>query len=96
MQITKHLISNAIAEEKDPKGAHSEIPPKVLLIHDVRSFYHYSIQEFGNFELDQAFSVFCENGALEPKHKHLEVNGLTHILYMPRNIQVKWIKFVLS
>ena len=44
-----HLV---IVEEKDPMGAHSQIPPKVLLIHDIQTFCHCSSQELGRFELN--------------------------------------------
>lgn len=84
----KFKLYPAISEEKDPKGTHLDIPPKVLLIHDVRTFYHFSIQELVHFEIDQAYNVLCENGALKPEHKHLEVKGLTHIHHMPRNFQM--------
>ena len=36
------------------------------------------------------------DGSLKPKHKHLEVKCLTHILHLTRNFQVKWIRFSLS
>lgn len=61
----KFKLYPMIAEEKDPQGAHSCIPHKVLLIHNVRSFYHCSIKELGNFELDQAYGALCENDVLK-------------------------------
>ena len=39
----KFKLNPMIAEELDPVGVYSQIPPKLLLIHDIRSFYHYSI-----------------------------------------------------
>ena len=36
------------------------------------------------------------NGTLKPEHRHLEKKGLTHIPHMPRNFQVKWVRYVLS
>lgn len=92
----KFKLYPVIAEEKDSQGALSTISPKVLLIHDVRSFYHYSIQELGNFELDQAYNALCENEVLKLEQKHLEVKSLTHIIHMPRKFWIKWIRFVLS
>lgn len=39
----KFKLSPAITEALDPASAQSQIPPKVLLVHDIPSFYHYFI-----------------------------------------------------
>lgn len=36
-------LSPSIIEVFDPVGVESPILPKVLLVHDIYSFYHYSI-----------------------------------------------------
>ena len=42
----------AVAKALDPAGVQSQFPPKVLFIHDIQSFYHYSIQELGTLEMN--------------------------------------------
>ena len=46
--------------------------------------------------MNQAYEALCVDGNLKPKHKHLETKGLTHILYIPRDFQGKWIRFIQS
>ena len=36
------------------------------------------------------------NGTLKPEHKHLEMKGLTHTMYMSRDFQGKWIRLILT
>ena len=73
-----------IAEKEDPMGAHSMIPPNVLMIHDMRTFYHCPIQDLGTFKMNEAYKALCDGENLKPKHQHLEAKGLTHIRYMPK------------
>ena len=86
----------AIAESLDPNGAQSQIPPKVLLINDIRSHFKCSIQELGNLEIDNALGEMSIDGTLKLEHKHLETKGLTHISLFPRKFQIKWVRYVLS
>lgn len=88
-----HLV---VAEKSDPLGAHSSIPLKVLLVYDIRSFYHYPIQDLRTYEMNEAYTTMCDNRVLKPKHKHLEMKGLTHLGFMLKNFEVKWIQFFLS
>ena len=46
--------------------------------------------------MDNALAEMCVDGSLKPKNKHLETKGLTHIPHLPRNFQVKWIRYILS
>ena len=46
-------LASAIVESLDPNGALSQIPPKVLLMNDIREFFHCSIQELGTLEMDE-------------------------------------------
>ena len=78
----KFKLHPIIVEKMDPMGAHSQILEKVLLINDIHTFYHCSIQEIGTLEINQAYDVMCVDGILQSKHKYLEVKGLTHVLYM--------------
>ena len=47
-------LTPAIAESLDPSGAQSQIPPKVLLINDIRTHFKCVIQEIGNLQMDDA------------------------------------------
>ena len=80
------------AESLDPNGAQSQIPPKVLLINDIRTHFKYTIQEIRTLEMDNALAEMSVDGTLELEFKHLETKGLTHILHLPQNFQVKWIR----
>ena len=86
----------AIAESLDPNGAQSQIPPKVLLVNDIRTHFKCTIQEIGTLDMDSALAELCVDGSLKPEHKHLETKGLTHIAHMPRKFQTKWIRYILS
>ena len=72
-----------IVKTLDPNGAQSQIPPKVLLINDIRTHFKCAIQEIGTLEMDNALGELCVNGVLKPKHKHLEDKGLTYIPHLP-------------
>ena len=89
-------IVPTIAQALDPHGAQSQIPPKVLLINDIRTHFSCTVQEIGTLDMDTVFSEFCVDGALKLEFKHLETKGLTHIPHLPRNFQVKWIRYILS
>ena len=88
-------IVPAIAESLDPHGVQSQIPPKVLLINDIRTHFKCIVQEIGTLEMDNALVEMCVDGALKLEHKHLETKGLTHIPHLPHNFQVKWIRYIL-
>lgn len=79
-----------------PTGAQSQIPPKVLLINDIRTHFKCSIQEIKNLEMDSALGEMSVDGSLKLEFKHLETKGLTHISHMPKNFQTKWIRYILS
>ena len=81
-----------IAKSLDPHGAQSKIPPKVLLINDIRTHSKCTIQEIRTLEMDNSLAEMSVDGALKLEHKHLETKGLTHNMYFPHNFQVKWIR----
>ena len=89
-------IVPAIAQTLDPHGAQSQIPPKVLLINDIHTYFSCTVQEIGTLDMDNALAELCVDGALKPEFKHLEIKGLTHIPHLPRSFQVKWISYILS
>ena len=58
-------------KEKDPMGGYSSIPPKVLLVNYIRSFYHSIIQKLGRFEMNKVYNALCDNGILKHGHRYL-------------------------
>ena len=76
----KQLIFKAIpdiAYKQDPSGALSMIPPKVLMIQDVRKCYKYKIGSIGDMEIREEYGRLCENVLLREEFKILEKKGLT-------------------
>ena len=51
-----------VAESLDPHGAQSQIPPKVLLINDIRIHFKCIVQEIGTLEMDSALREMCVDG----------------------------------
>ena len=80
----------------DLNRALSSIPPKVLMIHDVRSCYMVKIGEVGDSELRESYNKLCKNVVLKYKFKHLADKGLTHALDFLQDFKFEWIKVVLS
>ena len=74
-----------VTESLDSHGAQSKIPPKVLLINDIRTHFKWTIQEIGTLEMENALAKMSLDGTLKLKFKHLETKGLTHIPYLPQN-----------
>ena len=46
-------------------GMLSLITPKVIIIHDVRSFYMYETREVGDYEIKEAYEKLCNEGTLK-------------------------------
>ena len=55
-----------IVESLDPNGAQSQIPPKRLLINDIRDHFKCVVQEIGTLEMDSALGEICVDGTLKP------------------------------
>ena len=89
-------IVPTVTKSLDPHDAQSQIPPKVLLINDIRTHFKCIVQEIGTLEMDNALDEMCVDGTLKLEYKHLETKGLTHIPHFPRNFEVKWIRYILS
>ena len=89
-------LTHAFIESIDPIGAQSKILTKVLLINDIHSHFHCTIQELGTLEMDETLNFLSVDGSLKPKHKHLEDKGLIHLSRMPQRFSMKWIRFILS
>lgn len=86
----------SVVKSLDTQEAQSQIPPKVLLINDIHTHFKCTMHEIGTLEMDSALAEMCVDGSLKLEHRHLETKGLTHILYLPKNFQVKWIRYILS
>ena len=82
-KVPNFKIVLAIAKSLDLHGAQSKIPPKVLLIINIRTHFKCTIQELCTLEMDNALAKMCVDGSLKPEHKHLETKGLSHIPHLP-------------
>ena len=49
----------------DSMGAFFSIPPKVIMIHDVWSCYMCKIGEVGDYEIQEAYEKFCDEGEIQ-------------------------------
>lgn len=67
----------------DSLSALLSIPPRVLLICDVCSFYMYKISEFGDYDIRMAYEKLCDEGFLKDEYKVIEKKGLAHALEFP-------------
>lgn len=85
----------AVAEGLDTNGVQSQIPPNILVINNTHTYFRCTIQEIGTIEMDNSLGELCVDGTRKPEHKHLKTKGLTHILHLPRNFQIKWIRYIL-
>ena len=82
-KVPNFKLTPSIAKSIDPVKEQSKIPSKVLLINDICSHFHYTIQEIGTLEMDETLKALSVDGALKLKRKHLEDKGLIHISCMP-------------
>ena len=71
-----------IVEYLDPNDAQYQIPPKVLLVNDIRTHFKCAIQEIGTLEMDETLGQLYVDRTLKPEHQHLEEKGLTYIPHM--------------
>lgn len=59
-------LTPAIVETLDLSGAQLQIPPKVLLINDIRLHFKCAIQDIGTLEMDECLKELCVDGVLKP------------------------------
>ena len=57
-----------MAYRDDPAGALSMIPPKVVMIQDVRKCYNYKVGSIGDLELKEAYGRLCKNDKLKDEY----------------------------
>ena len=77
-------------------GGLSSIPPRVIMIHDVHSFYKCKIREVGDYGIQMAYEKLCDGRILKDEYKIMEKKGLTLSLEFLRNFKIEWIKVILS
>ena len=57
-----------MAYRDDPAGALSMIPPKVVMIQDIRKCYNCKGRSIGDLELNEAYGRLCENGNFKDEY----------------------------
>src|SRR5271155_2899602 len=85
-----------VAYKNDPTGALSVIPPKVIMVQDVRKCYTCKIGSIGDLEISQAYEKLCVDGVLKEEYKIAESKGLTRALGHPTSFKTEWVRLVLS
>ena len=85
-----------MAYKDDPASALSMIPPKVVMLQDVRKCYNCKVGSIGDLELQETYDRLCINGKLKDEYQIVECKGLTHALDMPTVFKIQWIKIILS
>ena len=85
-----------VAYTNDPTGALSIIPPKVVMVQDVRRCYNCKVGAIGDMEIKEAYDRLCENRVLKDDYKIVEMTGLTHSLDFPIIFKIEWIRIVLN
>ena len=61
-----------IAYKGEPSGPLSSIPPKVLVVHNVRCCYMCRIGELGDLEIKESFGKLCDSGILKEEFEIIE------------------------
>ena len=77
-------------------SALSSIPPKVIMIHDVRRYYMCNIGEVRDYDIREAFENLCNEAIFKDEFKFVERKGLNHALEFPTNFKIEWIKVAFS
>ena len=72
-----------VAYRNDPTRALSNIPPKVVMVQDVRRCYNCKISAIGDLEIREAYNKLCENEFLKEEFQIIERKGLTCALDFP-------------
>lgn len=85
-----------ITYKGDLSGGLLMIPPKVLMIQDVRCCYIGKIGEVGDMEIRDAQKKLYYIGFLREEYKIVELKGINHALDLPHFFKNDWIRIVLS
>lgn len=94
-QLDFHPIPE-VAYKNDPASALSAIPPKVVMVQDVRKCYNCKIGAIGDLEIFNAYDKLCENKILKIEFSIIERKGLTKTLEFPIIFKIEWICIILS
>lgn len=84
-----------VAYKNDPVRALSMIPPKVVMVQDVRRCYNYKIGAIGDMEIREAYNKFYENGVFKEEFQIVERKGLIHALDFPTVFKMEWVRIIL-
>ena len=85
-----------VSYKKNPTGALSMIPNKVVMVQDVRKCYNCKIGAIGDLEIYNSFDKLCDKGILKDEFSIVEKKGLTKALAFPIVFKTKWIHVVFS
>ena len=85
-----------VAYKNDPASALSIIPPRVVMVQDVRRCYNCKIGAIGDLEIFNAYDKLCENKILKNEFSIIERKGLTKTLEFPIVFKIEWVHIVLS
>lgn len=75
-----------VAYKNDPAGSLSIIPPKVVMVQDVRKCYNCKVGVVSDMEIQQAYDKLCENGVLKEEFQIVE-RGTNACLRFSYNFQ---------
>ena len=84
-----------VAYKNDPASALSMIPPKVIMIQDVRKCYNFKVGGIGDMEIWKSYDRVCDNEVLKEEFSIVEKKGLTCALEFPMTFKTEWVKIVL-
>ena len=65
-----------VAYKDDPTSALLMIPPKVVMIQDVKKCYNCKVGSIGDLELQEAHDRLCVDGKLKDENQIVECKGL--------------------
>lgn len=85
-----------VAYKNDPTSALSIIPPKVVMVQDVRKCYNFKFGTIGDLEIFQAYDKLCANKIFKDEFQIVEKKGSTHALVYPTGFKIEWIRIFLS
>lgn len=80
----------------DDIGELPSIPPRVLTIQDIRSWYQCKIGEIKYYEIRETYDKLCIDGVLKDEFKIIADKGRTRPLGFPKVFKIEWIKIVLN
>ena len=85
-----------VAYKNDPTRALSMIPPKVVMVQDVRRCYNCKNGVIGDMEIWEAYKKLCENGVLKEEFQIVEKKGLNSGIDFPTIFRTEWIRIELG